>query len=146
MSLNHSLEYITARMKVLKEEQERQSREIDDLQGRLDSLKKGGVVDGERLNGLAGLPPRRSASVHLVPRLELCQDLLLKVVEQDRNKREIDDLQGRLDSLKKGDVELEEWDNEFMWSPSTMILYDYDGNKVGVVKDVNDAIIEFYDF
>ena len=77
MSVNHSLEYITARMKVLKEE-------MDDLQRQLDSKKE-------------------------------------KVVPE----------------------KLEEWDNEFMWSPSTMFLYDHDGTKVGVVKDVNDAIIEF---
>ena len=61
-------------------------------------------------------------------------------------KEEMDDLQMQLDFEKEKVVpeKLEEWDGQFMWSPKTKFLYDYDGEKVGVVTDVNDAIIEFF--
>lgn len=39
----------------------------------------------------------------------------------------------------------EEWDGEFMWDPNTNILYDMDDNKVGIVIDVDNALIEFRD-
>jgi hypothetical protein len=45
----------------------------------------------------------------------------------------------------KDDLKLEEWDEEFMWSPKTMLLYDRDNNKIGRVIDINNAEIEFFD-
>ena len=125
MSANHSLEYIRMRMQVLKEEHERQSREIDDLQGWLDSFKKGDARDCsggsvqcsgcpllknhaqglQVLSDTRGLRPRRRASRDDPLQAERHHGCFAEGVERFLG----DDLQMQLDSFKKGDVLLEEW-------------------------------------
>ena len=180
MSVNHSLEYIRTRMKVLKEEQDRQRREIDDLQMLEDSLKsknvkieewdkreqdsnKRGLDDlqmqldafkaknvrlGDSTDAAAHDRNKRLVLKSLQKQLDSLKDKNVRIEERDKRqkqegRKEIFYFQMELDAFEAKSVKLEEWDNEFMWSPTTKFLYDYDGNKVGIVKDVNDAIIEF---